>query len=133
MSDTRPKKGAKRATVKIKRKESDVVIHVFAQFRNTIVTVTDVRGNTLSWATAGQNHKGSKKRTPFAGADAMKRACETAVMKYGIENAEVRVRGAGSQRDKVIQAAADFVRISSIVDCTGIPHNGCRAAGERRV
>ncbi len=123
-----------RRSRKYKRIVSDVIVHIHATFNNTIITVTDVKGNTLSWATAGgSGFRGSRKSTPFAGQVATTRALQKAKELYGIESAEIRVSGPGPGRDASIRAVKDFVSISAICDVTGIPFNGCRAPKERRV
>ena len=117
-----------------KRLVTDIIVHVYASFNNTLITVTDVKGNTLSWATAGGcGFRGSRKSTPFAGQVATGKALQKAKELYGVETAEVRVYGPGPGRDASVRAVRDFVHISAIFDVTGIPFNGCRAPKERRV
>lgn len=119
---------------KLKRLVTDVIVHIYASFNNTITTVTDVKGNVLSWATAGgSGFRGSRKSTPFAGQVATARALQKAVDTYGAESAEVRVFGPGPGRDASVRAVRDHVRISAIYDVTSIPFNGCRPPKERRV
>lgn len=127
-------KAAKGRRRKLKRLVTDVIVHVYASFNNTITTVTDVKGNVLSWATAGgSGFRGSRKSTPFAGQVATARALQKAVDTYGAESAEVRVCGPGPGRDASVRAVRDHVSISAIYDVTGIPFNGCRPPKERRV
>jgi len=117
-----------------KRVVTDVVVHVHASFNNTIVTVTDPKGNALSWATSGgSGFRGSRKSTPYAAQVAAHKALQKAKELYGAENAEVRVYGPGPGRDASVRAARDHVHITAIYDVTGIPHNGCRPPNERRV
>ncbi len=124
-------KGRKR---KLKRLVTDIIIHIYASFNNTIITVTDVKGNALSWATSGgSGFRGSRKSTPFAGQVATTKALQKAVDTYGAESAEVRVCGPGPGRDASVRAVRDYVSISAIYDVTAIPFNGCRAPKERRV
>lgn len=130
------KKGKDKAGRKKKAKKhvADVIVHVFASFNNTIITVTDMKGNTLSWATAGGcGFKGSRKSTPFAGQAATMKALKTAKEYHGIQNAEVRVYGPGPGRDASVRAVRDFAFVNAIYDVTGVPFNGCRAEKERRV
>lgn len=119
---------------KPRRVITDVIVHVYASFNNTLITVTDVKGNTLSWATAGGcGYRGSRKSTPFAGQVAAGKAIQKAKELYGVESAEVRIYGPGPGRDASVRAVRDFVQITGIYDVTGIPFNGCRAPKERRV
>ena len=124
---TRPKK-------KVKRQILDAVAHVHASFNNTIITITDRQGNTLSWATAGGcGFKGSRKSTPFAAQVAAERA-GTAVKDFGVKNVEVRVKGPGPGRESAVRSLNNLgFKITNIVDVTPIPHNGCRPPKKRRV
>lgn len=125
---------AKTKKRKIRRNVTVGVVHINATFNNTIVTITDLKGDTLCWGTAGTSgFKGSRKSTPFAGQCAAQQAAEKAV-KFGMRECEVRVKGPGSGRESAItslQAAGLSVKI--IEDCTPIPHNGCRPRKKRRV
>ena len=110
------------------------IAHVNARFNNTMVTITDVQGNTISWSSAGtMGFKGSRKSTPYAaqmaGEDAGKKAQE-----HGVKTLEVNVRGPGSGRESALRAlqAVGFT-ITAIRDVTPIPHNGCRPPKRRRV
>ena len=119
---------------KVRRTVSDGIAHVHASFNNTIVTITDRQGNTLSWATSGgSGFRGSRKSTPFAAQVAAERAGTTA-KEYGMQNLEVRVKGPGPGRDSAVRSLnnAGF-SINSITDVTPIPHNGCRPPKRRRV
>ena len=110
------------------------IAHIQATFNNTIITISDTQGNTLSWASSGgQGFKGSRKSTPFAAQLAAETAAKKA-MEHGVRSVEVRVKGPGSGREAAIRAlqAAGF-QISIIRDVTPIPHNGCRAPKRRRV
>lgn len=125
---------AKSRKRKGKRIVTDIIVHVYASFNNTIATVTDVKGNTLSWATAGGcGFRGSRKSTPFAGQVATSKAVQKAKDTHGAENAEVRVYGPGPGRDASVRAVREHVMITAIYDVTGIPFNGCRPPKERRV
>ncbi|MBI2792368.1 MAG: 30S ribosomal protein S11 [Gammaproteobacteria bacterium] len=127
-------KGQGRLKKKTKRVISDVIVHVYASFNNTLINVTDVKGNTLAWATAGGcGFRGSRKSTPFAGQVAAGKAIQKARELYGAESAEVRIYGPGPGRDASVRAVRDVVQITAIFDVTGIPFNGCRAPKARRV
>ena len=110
------------------------IAHVKATFNNTVVTITDTKGDALCWASAGTcGFKGSRKSTPFAGQCAGQQAAEKAA-KYGVKELEVRVKGPGSGRESAIRALkASGVEIRSIEDVTPLPHNGCRPKKKRRV
>jgi small subunit ribosomal protein S11 len=108
-------------------------VYVHASFNNTIVTVTDLKGNVLSWDSAGRDFKGSRKSTPFAAQSASKKAIEKAVKEYGLKIVDVKVKGPGPGRESAVRALSGSVEVKSIEDITSIPHNGCRAAKERRV
>ena len=123
-----------RTRKKVKRNVVDAVAHIHASFNNTIITISDRQGNTLTWATAGgSGFRGSRKSTPFAAQVAAGRARSVA-QEYGVKNIEVRVKGPGPGRESAVRAlhSAGF-RITSISDVTPIPHNGCRPPKKRRV
>ena len=119
---------------KVKRSVSDGVAHIFASFKNTIVTISDRQGNTLSWATSGgSGFRGSRKSTPFAAQVAAERA-GTRAKDYGLKNLEVMVKGPGPGRESAVRALnAIGFKITNITDVTPIPHNGCRPPKRRRV
>ena len=125
---------AARARKKVKKNVSEGVAHVHASFNNTIVTITDRQGNTLSWATSGNaGFKGSRKSTPFAAQMASERAGRAA-QECGVKNVEVRIKGPGPGRESAVRALnAIGLKITSIADVTPVPHNGCRAPKRRRV
>lgn len=108
--------------------------HIQSTFNNTIVTITDVQGNSVSWASAGGlGFKGSKKSTPFAAQSAADTAARTA-MEHGMKTVEVYVKGPGSGREAAIRALqAAGLEVNMIKDVTPIPHNGCRPPKRRRV
>jgi len=110
------------------------IAHVKATFNNTLITITDVNGETLCWQSAGTvNFKGSRKSTPFAATRAAEE-CAASAKKMGIQEVEVRVKGAGSGRESTVTALQNSgIRITAIEDHTPIPHNGCRARKKRRV
>ena len=119
---------------KTRRNVTVGVVHIKATFNNTAVTITDTKGDTLCWASAGTcGFKGSRKSTPFAGQCAAQQAAERAV-KFGVKEVDVRVKGPGSGREMAITALQSAgLTVKSIEDCTPIPHNGCRPAKKRRV
>jgi len=119
---------------KLKRSVAEGVAHIHASFNNTIVTITDRKGDTLCWATAGgSGFRGSRKSTPFAAQIAAENVGKQA-QEYGIQALEVRVKGPGPGRESSIRAFnALGIRIKSITDVTPIPHNGCRPPKRRRV
>lgn len=119
---------------RIRKNVSKAIIYVNATFNNTIVTVTDPKGDTLCWASAGSvGNKGSRKSTPFAAQKAAEAAAEKA-MKFGVKEAEVRVKGPGAGRESAIRSlSASGLDIKSIEDATPLPHNGCRPRKKRRV
>ena len=121
-----------------KRKEKKHVesgaAHIRSTFNNTIVTISDTKGNALSWASAGGlGFRGSRKSTPFAAQMAAEQAAKAA-MEYGLRQVEVYVKGPGSGREAAIRALqAAGLEVNSIKDVTPIPHNGCRLRKRRRV
>ncbi len=127
-------KPTSRSRKKVKKTVTDGVAHIHASFNNTIITISDRQGNVLSWATAGgSGFRGSRKSTPFAAQVAADRAGEAA-KEYGVKNLDVNVKGPGPGRESAVRALnnAGF-KITSIVDVTPIPHNGCRPPKKRRV
>ena len=128
------KAATKTTRKKVKKVVVDGIAHIYATFNNTIITITDRQGNTLSWATSGgSGFRGSRKSTPFAAQVASERAGEAA-KEYGLKNLEVRVKGPGPGRESAVRAlnSAGF-KVQSITDVTPIPHNGCRPPKKRRV
>jgi small subunit ribosomal protein S11 len=118
----------------VKKNIANGVAHIQATFNNTIVTITDVAGNVISWSTCGtMNFKGSRKSTPFAAQIAAEDAAKKA-MDHGLRSVEVRVKGPGSGRESALRALSSAgLNISVIKDVTPIPHNGCRPPKRRRV
>ena len=114
--------------------EAEGIAHVNATFNNTMITITDTHGNTVSWGSSGKaGFKGSKKSTPFAATVAAEQ-CAREAMTAGVRRVHVRVQGPGSGRESAIQAlAAAGLQVKSIKDVTPIPHNGCRPPKRRRV
>lgn len=132
---TAAQKSSTRTRKKVKRIVSDGMAHIHASFNNTIITFTDMQGNTITWATAGgSGFRGSRKSTPFAAQVAAERAGTVARDDFGMKTIRVFVKGPGPGRESSIRSliALGF-KIVEITDATGIPHNGCRPPKERRV
>lgn len=112
----------------------DAIAHIQSTFNNTIITITDVSGNTLAWSSSGcQGFKGSRKSTPFAAQLAAENVARK-VLEYGVKNLEVYVKGPGSGREAALRALQVMgFNIKLIRDVTPIPHNGCRPPKRRRV
>jgi small subunit ribosomal protein S11 len=128
-------KPGKRVRKKIERKNIPTgIAHIQATFNNTIVTITDVGGNVISWSTSGaKGFKGSRKSTPFAAQVAAEDAAKKA-QEHGLRSIEVWVKGPGSGRESALRALqAAGLNITLIKDVTPIPHNGCRPPKRRRV
>jgi len=128
---------SKQTTTRRRRERKNIergAAHIQATFNNTIVTITDVEGNALSWASAGgQGFRGSRKSTPFAAQTAAEVAAKAA-MEHGLRTVEVYVKGPGSGREAAIRAlAACGLEVTLIKDVTPIPHNGCRPPKRRRI
>jgi small subunit ribosomal protein S11 len=123
-----------RSRKRIKKDVSDGIAHIHASFNNTIVTITDRKGNTLSWATAGgSGFRGSRKSTPFAAQVAAEKAGRAA-QDYGMKNLDVFIRGPGPGRESAVRSLNNLgFKITNINDVTPIPHNGCRPPKKRRV
>ncbi len=123
-------KGKKR----VKKNVQQGIVHIYSSFNNTIITITDQKGNAISWSTCGaRNFKGSRKSTPFAAQIAAEDACRKA-QDHGLKSVEVRVKGPGAGRESALRAVANSgLKVSLIRDVTPIPHNGCRPPKRRRV
>ncbi len=129
------KKGARTRVRRSERKNVAVgQAHIKSTFNNTIISITDPAGNVISWRSSGQvGFKGSRKSTPFA-AQMAAEACAKAAQEHGLRKVAVFVKGPGSGRETAIRSLqAAGLEISSIQDCTPIPHNGCRPRKRRRV
>lgn len=128
-------KNAKKV-VKKRREKKNIekgAAHIRSTFNNTIVSITDLQGNVISWASAGANFKGSRKSTPFAAQTAAEQAAKAA-MDHGMKTVEVYVLGPGTGREAAIRALATAgLTVTKILDKTPIPHNGCRPPKRRRV
>jgi small subunit ribosomal protein S11 len=127
-------KGGKKGGKKEKKNIPHGVAHIHATFNNTIITIADLQGNVISWASAGgKGFKGSRKGTPFAAQTAAQNA-GYAARDHGVRSLDVRVKGPGSGRESSIRALqATGLNVKSIKDVTPIPHNGCRPPKRRRV
>jgi small subunit ribosomal protein S11 len=127
-------KKTRRKVKKVKKNIERGQAHIQSSFNNTIVTITDMAGNALSWASSGGlGFKGSRKSTPFASQMAAEEAAKAA-MEHGLKSVEVMVKGPGSGREAAIRALqAAGLEITLIRDVTPIPHNGCRPPKRRRV
>ena len=129
---------AKKATATRRRREKKNIekgaVHIQSTFNNTIVTITDVQGNAISWASAGElGFRGSRKSTPFAAQSAAETAAKAA-MEHGLKTVEVYVKGPGAGREAAIRALQTAgLEVVMIKDGTPIPHNGCRPPKRRRV
>jgi small subunit ribosomal protein S11 len=130
MGQRRSRSGSRRT----KKNIPSGVVHIFATFNNTIVTVTDLEGNTISWASGGSTgFKGSRKSTPYAARLASQNAVRKA-MDNGLQEADIVVKGPGPGREAAIRALTGMgLTIRSISDVTAVPHNGCRPPKKRRV
>ena len=129
------KQVAKKPVARRNRKNIDKgEAHIHSSFNNTIVTITDINGNTISWGSAGGlGFKGSRKSTPFAAGEVAETAAKAA-MEHGLKTVEVYVKGPGAGREAAIRALQSAgLELSSIKDVTPIPHNGCRPPKRRRV
>ena len=123
-----------RSRKRIKKEVADGIVHVHASFNNTIITITDRKGNALSWATSGGSGvRGSRKSTPFAAQVAAEKAGVVA-QEFGMKNLDVMIKGPGPGRESAVRSLNNLgFKINNIVDVTPIPHNGCRPPKKRRV
>lgn len=112
---------------KIKKNIPEAVAHIHATYNNTIVTISDSNGSAISWSSAGRiGYQGSKKKTPFA-AGLTAEACASAAMEQGVKKVEVHVKGLGPGRENAIRSLQSAgLEVTSIIDETPVPHNGCR-------
>ena len=129
------KKQTSKATKKQKKTVTQGIVHILSTFNNTIVNITDPQGNTLVWESGGTvGFKGTRKSTPYAAQLAAQKAVKRAMQEYGLQEAEVVIKGAGAGRESALKAVhASGVKITKIRDITPIPHNGCRPPARRRV
>ena len=130
----KPKPGGRRPRKRERRNVSHGVAHIKSSFNNTIITITDLEGNVLSWASAGNvGFNGSKKSTPYAAQMAAEKAARGA-MEHGIRKVDVQVKGPGSGRETAIRSLQNVgIEVTGIKDVTPVPHNGCRPPKRRRV
>lgn len=131
---TKSTKSTKQRKKTARRNVTVAIAHIKATFNNTTVTITDTKGDTLCWASAGTTgFKGSRKSTPFAGQCAAQQAAEKA-RKFGVRDIDVKIKGPGSGRESAITALeAAGLKVKSLEDVTPLPHNGCRPRKKRRV
>ncbi|MBK9388472.1 MAG: 30S ribosomal protein S11 [Planctomycetes bacterium] len=129
-----PKAGKVKAKRKIKRNVAKGIVHIRSTFNNTIITITDLNGETLCWDSAGTiGYKGCRKSTPFAAQRAAEKSARNA-MKMGMREVDVRVKGPGSGRESAIRTLQSVgLKVTTIEDVTPLPHNGCRPRKKRRV
>ena len=130
----KPASGGRRPRKKERKNVTHGVVHIKSSFNNTIVTITDLQGNTLSWASAGNvGFKGSRKSTPFAAQMAAEQAARRA-MEHGVRKVDVVVKGPGSGRETAIRSIQNVgIEVTGIKDVTPVPHNGCRPPKRRRL
>jgi small subunit ribosomal protein S11 len=129
----KPKPGGRRPRKRERKNVTVGVVHIKSSFNNTIVSITDVSGNVISWASAGGvGFKGSRKSTPFAAQMAAEKAARAA-MEHGLRRVEVQVKGPGSGRDTAVRSIQSTgIEVTSIKDVTPVPHNGCRLPKRKR-
>jgi small subunit ribosomal protein S11 len=120
---------------KAKRQVVDGIVHIKASFNNTLITITDRQGNAIAWSSSAScGFRGSRKSTPYAAQIASETVAKNAMERYGLKNVDVKLRGPGPGRESAIRALSSAgLKILSIEDVTGIPHNGCRDPKKRRV
>lgn len=127
-------RGSRRGPRRVRKNVPMGQVHIHATFNNTIITITDMEGNTITWASGGTvGYKGSRKSTPYAARLAAENAARSA-MDNGMREVEVLVKGPGPGREQAIRALqASGLRVRAIADVTPVPHNGCRPPKKRRV
>ena len=125
--------GGRRPRKRERKNVTSGVVHIKSSFNNTIVSITDMEGNVISWASSGGvGFKGSRKSTPFAAQQAAEKAGKAA-MEHGLRRVEVHVKGPGSGRDTALRSIQNLgIEVSGIKDVTPVPHNGCRQPKRRR-
>ena len=130
----KPPAGGRRPRKKERKNVTHGVVHIKSSFNNTIVSISDLEGNVISWASAGNvGFKGSRKSTPFAAQMAAEQAARRA-MEHGVRKVDVVVKGPGSGRETAIRSIQNVgIEVTGIKDVTPVPHNGCRPPKRRRV
>src|SRR4051794_14896215 len=130
----KPKPGGRRPRKRERKNITTGVVHIKSSFNNTIVSITDVSGNVISWASSGGvGFKGSRKSTPFAAQMAAEKAARAAI-EHGLRKVDVLVKGPGSGRETAIRSLQNAgIEVTGIKDVTPVPHNGCRQPKRRRV
>jgi small subunit ribosomal protein S11 len=130
----KPQAGGRRPRRRERKNITHGVAHIKSSFNNTIVTISDLQGNVISWASAGNaGFKGSRKSTPYAAQTAAEQAGRKA-MEHGVRRVDVQVRGPGSGRETAIRSLQNVgIEVTGIKDVTPVPHNGCRPPKRRRV
>ncbi len=120
---------------KTKRQVIEGVAHIYASFNNTIVTITDLQGNTIGWSSAAScGYRGSRKSTPYAAGEAALKAASGCVENFGLKSVHVKTKGPGPGRESAVRSLHSAgLKILSLTDATGIPFNGCRDPKRRRV
>ncbi len=128
-------KGKTKARKKVKRQVIEGVAHIYASFNNTIVTITDLQGNTVGWSSAAScGYRGSRKSTPYAAGEAALKAATAVIESYGMKSVHVKTKGPGPGRESAVRSLNSAgLKILSLTDATGIPFNGCRDPKRRRV
>lgn len=134
MAKSANKAASARMRKKVSRHVGSAIAHVHASFNNTIITITDLQGNALSWATSGSaGFKGSRKSTAFAAQVAADAAGKIAV-EFGVQSLAVRIQGPGPGRESAVRALNSLgIKILEVQDVTPVPHNGCRPPKRRRI
>ena len=129
----KPPAGGRRPRKRERKNVTHGVAHIKSSFNNTIISITDQRGDVIAWASAGNvGFKGSRKSTPFAAQMAAEKAARSA-MECGVRKVDVQVKGPGSGRETAIRSIQQAgIEVTGIKDCTPIPHNGCRLNKRRR-
>ena len=129
----KPAAGGRRPRKREKKNITTGVVHIKSSFNNTIVSITDLEGNVIAWASSGAvGFKGSRKSTPYAAQMAAEKAAKAA-MEHGLRRAEVLVKGPGSGRDTALRSIQNAgIEVSGIKDVSPVPHNGCRQIKRRR-
>ena len=135
MTATQTQNQAARTRKKVKKQVVDGIVYIHASFNNTIVTITDIQGNTLAWSSAAScGYRGSRKSTPYAAGEAATKVALAVMENFGMKNVHVRPKGPGPGRESAIRSLHSAgLKILSITDATGIPFNGCRDPKKRRV